>query len=185
MFSKPTIGNIQDMLYESNAIEGVYDQESLDDALTAWDYLVDEYDDLTPLAIREVHQLLMKRQKLESKSKGDWRRIPVFAGTEYRADSYEIINLRILDMCQMIRTDTLSPIAAHYMFEKIHPFLDGNGRTGRIIMNWQMVKQHNVIATFSEAKKDDYYKLFETNGSERRIKDYETMILAYKDTMNV
>lgn len=31
----------------------------------------------------------------------------------------------------------------HVEFEKLHPFTDGNGRTGRAIWLWQMVRQHN------------------------------------------
>lgn len=40
-----------------------------------------------------------------------------------------------------VSDDNLSRIAiAHFVFEKIHPFLDGNGRVGRILMNWQLAR---------------------------------------------
>lgn len=36
-----------------------------------------------------------------------------------------------------------SPFVNHVDFEKLHPFTDGNGRTGRAIWLWQMVRQHD------------------------------------------
>lgn len=36
-----------------------------------------------------------------------------------------------------------SPFVNHVDFEKLHPFTDGNGRTGRAIWLWQMVNQHD------------------------------------------
>jgi len=33
------------------------------------------------------------------------------------------------------------PYKTHVKFEKLHPFMDGNGRTGRVLWLWQMVKQ--------------------------------------------
>lgn len=36
-----------------------------------------------------------------------------------------------------------SPFVNHVDFEDLHPFTDGNGRTGRAIWLWQMVRQHD------------------------------------------
>ncbi len=54
---------------------------------------------------------------------------------------------------------------AHYQFEAIHPFGDGNGRTGRILMVLQLVRDEILelpilfISGFINKNKTDYYKL--------------------------
>lgn len=39
--------------------------------------------------------------------------------------------------------DELHPFEVHKLYETLHPFTDGNGRTGRMLWAWQMVNQHN------------------------------------------
>ena len=46
----------------------------------------------------------------------------------------------------------------HIRFERIHPFNDGNGRTGRIIMNYHLLKQHLAPVLITEVLSDDYKK---------------------------
>lgn len=41
--------------------------------------------------------------------------------------------------------DGLSPIEAYKDFEMIHPFVDGNGRVGKIILNWRNHTLHDPI----------------------------------------
>jgi len=48
----------------------------------------------------------------------------------------------------------------HITFEKIHPFIDGNGRIGRIFMNWQRKKAGLPILVIKEAEKQKYYDWF-------------------------
>lgn len=48
----------------------------------------------------------------------------------------------------------------HVQFENIHPFSDGNGRTGRLLMNYLLVlHNHPPIIIFEEDRKDYYYAL--------------------------
>jgi len=50
---------------------------------------------------------------------------------------------------------------AHIAFEKIHPFEDGNGRVGRIILNFQRVKAGLPILVIHTGKEQqEYYKWF-------------------------
>lgn len=48
----------------------------------------------------------------------------------------------------------------HIRFEKIHPFIDGNGRVGRMLMNWQRVKIGLDIVIVWEDNKQEYYQWF-------------------------
>ncbi len=54
---------------------------------------------------------------------------------------------------------------AHYQFEAIHPFLDGNGRTGRILMVLHLVQAGLLsmpilyLSAYVNVRKDDYYRL--------------------------
>lgn len=49
---------------------------------------------------------------------------------------------------------------AHIRFEHIHPFIDGNGRIGRLLMNWQRLQDKLPILVILEEERFDYYKWF-------------------------
>jgi len=64
------------------------------------------------------------------------------------------IKTRLVDLLSDIKGCRLTPFVAHCRFETLHPFMDGNGRTGRAIWLWQMnasakcVYQDSFLQTF-------------------------------------
>lgn len=49
----------------------------------------------------------------------------------------------------------------HLQFESIHPFIDGNGRTGRLIMNLQLIKSGLPAINIKFADRRKYYDAFD------------------------
>lgn len=110
-------------------------------------------DGISPSAIREMHRILMAGQPRHTP--GEWRDEAVWIGTrtdsplgaEYIAPSHERVPALISDMTVFALRDDLAPLLAtaiaHAQFETIHPFSDGNGRTGRALAQ-AMLRQRGV-----------------------------------------
>lgn len=52
---------------------------------------------------------------------------------------------------------TISPFEAHAEYEYIHPFMDGNGRSGRAIWLWMMLRIYSWESVFSYSFLQQYY----------------------------
>jgi Fic family protein len=161
---KPTPKNVLLMLCESNAIEGVYDRTALVQAHRAWKYLM-TVQTMTTRAVRHAHAILMKHQPLASKYVGDWRDIPVYIGGVKKIQPKVVIQEEMARWC--FKTNTVDrnfdPITLHIEFENIHPFVDGNGRMGRLLLNWHLVKRNkSKLLVYTEANKHTYYMLFDS-----------------------
>ena len=138
-------GDVMDFLRESNAIEGVYSPLALVDAKEAWDFLA-EQPELTAPAILETHKILMKNRNLDESEKGYFRRAPVWIGGHEGLNFLKIpeaIDSWLLDVETSLKIpgkDGENIRLDHIEYERIHGFIDGNGRTGRMFMNWQRGK---------------------------------------------
>lgn len=149
-------------LDESNKIEGVYDNQSFNDALEAWNYLVKQ-EHLTLDVIRETHRILMQNQPLAFHERGFFRKVPVYIGGREGLVWQMVEPDLLMQFCFETARAYPAPDALklHVVYEKIHPFVDGNGRTGRMFMNWTRVKNGEPVIIFTEAERQEYYKLFQ------------------------
>lgn len=161
-----------EFLKESNAIEREYSEQALEDALTSWNYakvFVLSGRRIDMPMIKTVHKFLLKN--LDSKIAGKIRKVDVWVGDRKCLDPEEIQEeLRLL--CNPGIYPTLSEGLIkrwHVRFENIHPFEDGNGRVGRILMNIQRLKIGLPILIIHEGKQQfDYYKWFRQNDGEKQ-----------------
>ena len=175
--------------YNSNAIEGntltlqetqlvlqgiTIDQKPLKDHLEAVGYkeayeymeqLAREQRELTLHEICAIHSLVLADRQ---EDRGRFRRVPVrIAGAlTTPVQPYQIepmMSALLADMDTLYHHLHVVEKAAlfHLRFEAIHPFIDGNGRTGRLLMNLQLIKAGYppVNVKFSDRRR--YYQAFD------------------------
>lgn len=147
-----------EFLDHSNRMEGVRDKQSLEDAKDAWRFIKTKRE-ISLATMLKAHKILMKNQPLASHHKGALRNCPVYIGG-HEPTPWENVKteLAIWTLTWTVRGD---PLQMHIIFEHIHPFVDGNGRLGRILMNWHYLKQKKPPKVIHEGiEQYQYYKMF-------------------------
>jgi Fic family protein len=80
----------------------------------------------------------------------------------YVAPDWRDLEKLLKQLARFVNESRLNPVEvaarAHFMFEKIHPFGDGNGRVGRLLMNWILWKKGYPMLILEYRKRKAYYK---------------------------
>ncbi len=130
---------------------------------------------VTPLLIKKIHALVMRHlSSTPGKFRIEESAIYNQAGVAvYLTPSPHLIPQLIKQLTQQINQSKLPiPIQVaitHYQFEKIHPFLDGNGRVGRLLANYLLFKSGYDfrglanLEQFINQHRSDYYHFLSLN----------------------
>jgi Fic family protein len=145
--------------------------------VTALDYGIKRLNTL-PLSlrlIREVHEKLMEGVRGDTAAPGEFRKTQNWigpAGCTLQNATYVPPSPDLLMDClgtweQFIHVRAIPPLVQagllHYQFEAIHPFLDGNGRVGRLMIILFLIERKVLtapllyISAFFEATRSEYY----------------------------
>lgn len=149
---------MHEYIHESNLIEG-YDDPYFDkQSMIDWKYL-SKQTELSYSVICKTQKLITLCQKdLRPDWRGYYRSIDVTVGGRFCPMAIIVPTMmnKWLD-----EYPDREPVQNHILFEKVHPFVDGNGRTGRMLMWWQEIKLGRKPTLYSAAFRRDYYKIFE------------------------
>ena len=146
--------------------------------------------------IREIHEMLLSRGRGENKMPGEFRRSqnwiggrrpgtarfvppPVSAVADCMSDLERFLNADETGLPLLLRAGL-----AHVQFETVHPFLDGNGRVGRLLI--ALVLHHGgalhepllYLSLYFKQHRDDYYALL---NEVRRHGDWEAWLAFFLD----
>lgn len=178
-----------EFIYNSNAIEGntltlretamvlegmTIDEKPLKDHLEAvghrdaFEYIEELVRHNAPINSREIkaiHSLVLGDRP---EDKGRFRRVSVRIAGAYATPTEPLLieekleELLKKDRVWQKKVHPIERIALfHLVFEGIHPFIDGNGRTGRLLMNFMLIRQGYPTIDVKFADRRQYYDAFD------------------------
>lgn len=123
-----------------------------------FDFMLDSIDEpLTGRLIKEYHQLLKKGTSDDlNYGVGTYKTIPNIVGDQPTAQPYEVKGLMRKLIEEHSIVDVNDILKFHHQFELIHPFQDGNGRIGRMIMFRQCLT-NNLTPFIIPSEKGEVY----------------------------
>lgn len=191
--------------YNSNAIEGntltlqetdmvlrglTIDQKPLKDHMEAVGHkdafyfvrdLVKEQEPLSESVIKQIHYLVLADKKDD---RGVYRRVPVrIMGARHEPVQPYLIQPKMEQLLETYGKSTEHIISRlawfHIEFEGIHPFIDGNGRTGRLLVNLELMKAGYPPIDIKFTDRVAYYKAFDEYNTKHNSRAMEKLFAGY------
>jgi Fic family protein len=148
--------------------------------------LADAKSELKERVIKELHSLILMN---DAKNKGTYRTVEIaIAGSAHiptpRYLIREHVETLLTDYKGLKQNKHIIEAVAefHLRFEGIHPFIDGNGRTGRLILNLELINAGFLPINIKFTDRWKYYDCFDDYHAGSHTSDTLTqLILAYEE----
>lgn len=158
-------------IFETNTLGITTESTSVDDIMETVnhfrciDYVIDHaMDKITEAHIKQLHAILKTNTSDSQKpwfAVGDYKRFPNEVGGEETVQPKEVHKrMRALaaeyNAIKKVEFDDM--LNFHVLLERIHPFQDGNGRVGRLLLFWQCLQSGHVPFVITEELRLFYYR---------------------------
>lgn len=161
----------QGMTIAGRSMKDHLEAHNLSDALDFLESLARGMEPITEHDIRQIHALIL--HKIDDENAGVYRKGEVeVTGSDFKPTSYMEVPHEMQefnDWFQQVssREIEFNPVAlaaaAHAWFVQIHPFIDGNGRTARILLNIIMMRYNYPIPVITTDERQRYYDALEAS----------------------
>lgn len=143
--------------------------------------LVTEHADLTETVIKDIHYLVLSDKKDD---RGIYRKVPVrIMGSEHLPTEPYLIVEQMHELIKNYNSDNTHIVTQlakfHIDFERVHPFIDGNGRTGRLLVNLELMKAGLPPINIKFTDRLSYYQAFDDFHNTRKITSMENLFAKY------
>lgn len=151
------------------------------DAIVFVEELVQQQAPLSEWVIKQIHQLVLKN--VDDQHAGRYRHLNVLiAGAAHRPpDALQVVTqMQAFIEAYQTTAQALHPVAraawVHAEFVKIHPFVDGNGRTSRLLMNLELMKAGFPAAVLPVERRLAYYEALDTAHCEGDLEPFAQLV---------
>lgn len=176
--TQATLGEILAASAGAHVKQNPDDLQEVQNYIKALDYGLKRLEEL-PLSLRlikELHEHLMQGTRGSHATPGEFRLSQNWIGSpgctlntaKFVPPPPDNLMDCLGELENFLHNRQLPPLIhialCHYQFEAIHPFLDGNGRVGRLLITLLLVEQKMLpspllyLSAFFEATRDEYYK---------------------------
>ena len=176
--TQATLGEVLAQDGGASVTRDPHDLQEVKNYIIALEHGIKRLPDL-PLSLRlikEVHQQLMQGVRGAHATPGEFRRSQNWIGApgctleqaKYVPPSPEHLVECLNEFEKFLHDRNLPPLIqvalCHYQFEAIHPFLDGNGRVGRLLIMLLLIERKILptpllyLSAYFEVNRDEYYK---------------------------
>ena len=141
--------------------------------------------EISERTIKEIHALIL--HGIDRENAGRYRTVPVMiSGSTHMPPQPYLIEKQVEDFIlrlKQMEMEKVHPVLiAAYLHDelvRIHPFIDGNGRTSRLLMNLYLLRHGYVIITLkgSNDAKVNYYKALEKSHTEQLPEDFQKLVI--------
>ena len=151
----------------------------------AFDYMLGYKKDINKEFILKLHELIIintLREDLASQI-GKFRKVQVFVGRKIPPKASEVPK-QIASLLRWYSKNKkkIHPLvlASHFHaeFEKIHPFVDGNGRVGRLLMNFILRKNNYPMINIPKSRKFRYYEVLQQAQYKGNLKPFTEFLIS-------
>lgn len=124
--------------------------------------MVKNKEELSEYAVKYIHSLILKN--IDNDNAGRYRNQNVIiSGAVHTPPDYMLVQEKMEEFINWYKTcNNMHPVLKaskiHVDFVGIHPFIDGNGRVSRLIMNLELLKSGYQAVSIRNDKKSAYYE---------------------------
>ena len=149
--------------------------------------LVDSRTELTEAVIKQIHSLVLMN---DAANRGIYRSVPVrILGAAHEPPPPSLVPEQMEALLadykeQKGQRHVMEAVAEfHLRLEGVHPFIDGNGRTGRLLLNFELMKAGLLPVNIKFSDRLKYYDCFDAyHGEARDIAPMAGLIANYEES---
>lgn len=147
------------------------------EAIDYIDDIVSKNVDISERVIKDIHHIILKN--INNENAGKYRNTNVLiSGSSHRPVEHFLVEEKMRELISWYddNKEKLHPIELaaefHFRYVYIHPFIDGNGRSARLLMNLILMRNGYPISVIKNDDRDEYMKALEIASTKGELKSF-------------